>query len=88
MFDLLRVKLVEDKHTAYKDNDTSPGTNYGGINWKDGVKTERNICIEVSAATGCTECGGHTEGHLEAWMVRTVDEEKTFAEGPSTRNQS
>ncbi|WFU53644.1 hypothetical protein QA639_28820 [Bradyrhizobium pachyrhizi] len=83
VFDLLRVKTIEDKHTAYKDDDTSPGTNFGKVQIDEGVKTEKKICISVSATTGCTECGAHTEGHLEAWMVRTVDEEKPLTDGPN-----
>jgi len=79
-FDLQRVKLVKTKHTAYKDNDTSPGTNAGGIFYHEGVKTDGRICIQVVATTGCTECGAHTEGHLEVVMVRTVYDEKVTAE--------
>ena len=74
-FDLYTAKLIEDKHTAYKDNDTSPSTNYGGIYYKDGMKGVDRICVAVLAATGCKECGATTEGHLEVDMVKNVVKE-------------
>ena len=84
-FDLYTAKLIEDKHTAYKDNDTSPGTNSGGIYYKDGVKGIDRICVAVLASTGCTECGATTEGHLEVDMVKPIVKEadpKVSAEKP------
>jgi hypothetical protein len=71
-FDLTTATLVESKHTAYKNKDTSPGTNYGGIHYYQDMKDEKQICVEVTAATGCRECGGTTEGHLEVDMVQKV----------------
>ena len=71
-FDLTTARFLETKHTAYKDNDTSPGTNDGTIKYFEDTKTDVRICVQVSAHTGCTECGGTTEGHLEVNIVRTI----------------
>ncbi len=76
-FDLTTARLKETLHLAHKDNDHSPGTNDGGISYRDGIKTEDRICIKVFAHTGCEECGATTAGHLEVDMVRTyTDVEK------------
>jgi hypothetical protein len=72
LFDINSATLQETKHTAYKDNDTSPGTNYGRMSYREEMKTERRICPQVTAATGCTACGGTTEGYLHVDLVRTV----------------
>jgi hypothetical protein len=68
---------VETVHLGRKDDDHSPGTNDGKMSYKDGVKTERLICIQVNAHTGCTECGATSVGHLEVDMVRTVYDDVT-----------
>lgn len=74
LFDLSSVRAVETKHTAYKNNDTSPGTNTGYVEIKrDEVATPGRICIDVIASTGCKECGATTWGRLEAKMVKTFD---------------
>jgi hypothetical protein len=73
LFDPTRASIVETKRTAYKDKNTSPGTNYGKIGFHNNVKFEEEICIFVTAATGCTECGGTTEARLEVPMVRTLN---------------
>jgi hypothetical protein len=69
---LTTANLIEDKYTAHKDDDTSPGTNDGGIRYYEEMKAEDKICVEVMAHTGCTECGATTEGHLEVDVVRKV----------------
>jgi len=69
-FDLTTAKLVETVHTAHKDKNTSGSTNAGGIHYYEDIKTEDKICVQVTAFTGCTECGATTEGHLEVEMVR------------------
>jgi hypothetical protein len=79
-FDLPSARLRETVHLGRKDNDHSPGTNDGGISYRDGIKTEDRICIKVVAHTGCTECGATTAGHLEVDMVRSytdVDKKET-----------
>lgn len=70
-FDLSTAKAIETVHTAYKNDDTSPGTNFGRAELDpEQAATENRICILVWAATGCKECGGATSGRLEAKIVR------------------
>jgi hypothetical protein len=71
-FDLNTAVLKETKHTAYKDNDRSPGTNDGKMSYRDNIKLQDRICILVTAHTGCTECGGTTAGHLQVNMIKPV----------------
>jgi hypothetical protein len=70
-FDISTAVAQETKHTAYKDDDHSPGTNVGGVSIKEEMKTPDQICISVIANTNCTECGATTAGHLEVDEVRT-----------------
>ncbi len=75
-FDLSTVKVVETKHTAYKHDDTSPGTNIGYVKFKeDEITTPDRVCITVVASTGCKECGATTWGRLKATIVKTYDVE-------------
>ncbi|MCK1586913.1 hypothetical protein [Bradyrhizobium sp. 169] len=86
-FDVNSASLIETTHTAYKNNDTSSGTNFGGISYKNDVKTEDRICIRVYAATGCTECGATTAGQLKVDMVRNLETQETLPEvGPIQLN--
>lgn len=79
-FDLHSLEAKMDLRTAYKHDDTSPGTNVASVNIT--TETPIQICFNVIASVGCTECGGRTEGHFEVEMFRDVTSHRVQKEGP------
>lgn len=74
-FDVSTAAVRKTKHTAYKDNDTSPGTNEAQVGFYQDRKSPTEICIFATASTGCKECGGTTHAALEVTQMRTVTTE-------------
>ncbi|VIO80091.1 hypothetical protein [Bradyrhizobium ivorense] len=83
-FDINSAELHETAHTAHKDNDTSPGTNIGRMEYHEGMKTDRMICPQARSTVGCKECGGRTEGYMTVNMVKPNFEEKTEKTQPQS----
>ncbi|MFC0339164.1 hypothetical protein ACFFII_00065 [Paracoccus niistensis] len=79
-YDLSTLEMKKDRHAAYKDNDTSPGTNVAS--WNINLSTPLQICFSVVASVGCKECGGWTEGHIEVDQVRETSRREVINEQP------